>query len=91
MPNEEEVKPEEIDQGPINDFLDQELSPEPKEARKPTPVIAVQTKLLGLGYDVELTNRFDPKTSNAVARFQKEEGLEINRIIGPAVLDALGL
>lgn len=57
-----------------------------------TDVRTVQNKLAALGYDPGPADGIPgPRTFQAVRQFQQNQGLEVDGIVGPATLKALGL
>ena len=54
-------------------------------------VKALQEQLKELGYNVSVNSKFDTKTDTAVKQFQKDFGLTVDGIVGPATEAALAL
>ncbi len=49
----------------------------------------VQRALASAGYDISVDGDFGPATEDAVKRYQKDNGLEVDGLVGPAVYTSL--
>lgn len=57
--------------------------------RQSEDVKRIQTALKDLGYDINTDGKFDDNTYKAVMKYQKDQGLRINGIVGEETLAAL--
>lgn len=52
-------------------------------------VVAIQSQLVSLGYDVEADGDFGPATAEAVKEFQKSKGIQVDGFVGNTTYKAL--
>lgn len=72
-----------------NAHLDRRLAAAPKYARD--SYAEYQAALNKFGYGLAVDNVWGPKSSNALADFQRRNGLVVDRIVGPKTRAALGI
>lgn len=60
-----------------------------RQSARGDAVVAMQERLASAGYAVEADGAFGPKTAEAIRRFQAENGLKVDGVVGVATASAL--
>ena len=65
-----------------------------RDTGKGGPVAAIQQTLVDKGYELpihKVDGKYGPETAAAVKKFQEDEGVKVDGIVGPETLDKLGI